>query len=330
MNHNVSSNLTNNMTSDEVIESFVTEVAQRLPKKQRNDVAFELRALLKEEVQGKAEELGREPDGALALEYLRGFGAPAEVAARYQPTLQVIDPTDGPRFVRATMIGLVVIWGLGLWEKLSEPFGSGWDILNPLSAWWGGVVIPSLWWPGVLVVGYGLAAWSRRRSPHKAVWTPRENVALAEKPGGRVALGLGVVGILCGLVVLIEPRWILDLFWGGNAAPVAYQALTYTESFRARQGPVLLGLLILYVPLYLTVLVAGQWTAPLRRLEQAHGLALFAAMVWTVLDGPVFAASNSDQACKGILVLILLGQLVFFGLELRRKIRPAPSLAGRA
>ena len=51
------------MNANDVIESYVTEVALQLPRKQRNDVAFELRALINEELQGKAEESGRSVSG---------------------------------------------------------------------------------------------------------------------------------------------------------------------------------------------------------------------------------------------------------------------------
>ena len=36
------------MNANDVIEAYVTDVALRLPRRQRNDVAFELRALLNE------------------------------------------------------------------------------------------------------------------------------------------------------------------------------------------------------------------------------------------------------------------------------------------
>ena len=40
------------MNANDVIECYVNEVAVQLPRAQRNDVAFELRALLQEELQG--------------------------------------------------------------------------------------------------------------------------------------------------------------------------------------------------------------------------------------------------------------------------------------
>ena len=86
------------MNANDVIESYVTDVAAQLPRKQRNDVAFELRALLDEELQAKAEAAGRGADAAMATELVRAFGRPADVAARYRPTLTIIDPADGHAF----------------------------------------------------------------------------------------------------------------------------------------------------------------------------------------------------------------------------------------
>src|SRR5207344_1899034 len=102
------------MNANEVIESYVTDVAVQLPRKQRNDVAFELRALINEGLQDRAEAAGRALDAAMAIEFLRVFGRPTDVAARYRPTLTIIDPADGHRFLRAAVIGLMVIWCLGL------------------------------------------------------------------------------------------------------------------------------------------------------------------------------------------------------------------------
>ena len=65
------------MNANDLIDSYVADVARLLPRKQRDDVAFELRALLVEELDAKAEAAHRAPDTALALELLTGFGRPA-------------------------------------------------------------------------------------------------------------------------------------------------------------------------------------------------------------------------------------------------------------
>lgn len=309
------------MNANDLIESYVTDVAVQLPRKQRNDVAFELRALLNEELQAKAEAAGRGADAAMATELLRAFGRPGDVAARYRPTLTIIDPADGPRFLRAAVIGLAVIWCMGLLMSL-RPIDSGWDLLTVLGQWWVGTVIPSLWWPGVLVVYFGVASWVHRRWPQTSEWKPRAGDL---SHGSRAGMVMGLVGIVCGIFVLTDPRWLLDVFWGGRAAPAAYEALTYTDTFLQRQAPWLLVLLMLNIPLFIAVIVKGRQSALMQRLEGGLSLVLCAVMAWTVLDGPVFLAPSSDRTVKFFLVLIVAFTLIYIGIKMHRSVRPTPS-----
>ena len=87
------------MTAGDVIESYVRDVAGYLPRTKRNDVAFELRTLLQDELAAKAAAQGRAPDKAMAMDLLAGFGRPAEAAARYQPRAPLIDPADNHNFL---------------------------------------------------------------------------------------------------------------------------------------------------------------------------------------------------------------------------------------
>jgi hypothetical protein len=308
------------MNANDVIEAYVTDVVLRLPRAQRNDVAFELRALLDEELQAKAEAGGREADAAVATAMLQAFGRPADVAARYRPTLTIIDPADGRAFLRATVIGLAIIWCLGLLENL-RPVDSGWDLLGVIGQWWWGAVVPSLWWPGVLVAGFGIGSWVRHRWPRTSQWKPRAGDRIH---GGRAAKVLGLVGIACGLFVLFDPHWLLDVVWQGRAAPAAYQALTYTDAFLHRQAPWLFGLIVLNIPIFVVVIAKGRWSATMRRIEDGLSLATCAAMAWTVMGGPVFMAPASDRMVKFLLVLITAVTLVTMGLQLYRRVRPAP------
>jgi len=314
------------MNANEVIESYITDVAVQLPRKQRNDVAFELRALLNEELQANAEVAGCSPDAAMAIEFLRGFGRPEDVAARYRPTLTIVDPADGPRFLRAAVVGLAIIWSAGLLQSLRQATDSGWNFLAALSQWWLGAVIPSMWWPGALVVAFGVASWARRRRPQSA-WTPRARDRIH---GGRAAMAMGLLGILCGLFVLVDPRWVLDFFWGGRAAPAAYEALTYTDTFLGRQAPWVLGLLTLNVPVFITVIVSGRWSVMMRRIQDVLGLITTAVLAWTVLDGPILMTKSSDQTAKFFMVLIVAFVLIDMGIKLHRSVRPTPNQQAQA
>ncbi|MBM3263701.1 MAG: hypothetical protein FJY97_09805 [candidate division Zixibacteria bacterium] len=311
------------MNANDVIESYVADVAALLPRKQRNDVAFELRALLNEELQAKAETDGRGVDAARAIELLHAFGRPADVAARYRPTLTVIDPADGYRFLQATIIGMAIIWGVGLLMPLWQPIDSAGDFLRALGQWWGTTVIPSLWWPGLLVVGFGVAAWTRRRWPQTSEWKPR---AHNQSAGSPVARAMGLVGIVFGVYILVDPHWLLDVFWGGRAAPSAYEALTYTDRVLHRQAPFLLALILLNIPLFIAIIVTGRRSVLVQRSETVLSLAMCAAIVWTVLDGPILMAPASEQTAKFFLVLIVVFTLIDVGIKLYRSVKPAPNL----
>ena len=312
------------MNANDVIESYVTDVAVELPRKQRNDVAFELRALLNEELQAKAEAAGRGADADMATELVRAFGRPGDVAARYRPTLTIIDPADGHAFLRAAVIGLAIIWGMGLLMRLRSPLDSEGGVLTALGQWWGTTVIPSMWWPGLLVVSFGAASWVRRRWPQTSEWKPRAGDRFH---GSRAAMVVGLVGVLCGLFVLIDPRWLLEAVFGGRAAPAAYEAFTYTDTFRQRQGPWLLVLMVLNIPMLIAAIVNGRWPATLRRARSWLTLVTCAVLAWTVLNGPVFIAPSSDRAVKFVMVLVVGLTLIDIGTKLYRSVRPAPARA---
>lgn len=310
------------MTAQDVIESYVADVAVLLPRKQRNDVAYELRALLTEQLQDKAETLGRGADVQMAIDMLRAFGSPKDVAARYLPALTIIDPAEGRKFLRISAIGMAAIWVLGLMKLLQRPIHSGWDLLSVWGQWWGSVVIPSLWWPGLMVVLFGLSTWTRRQWPQDADWKP---LARDRLHGGRAANIMGIVGMVCGLYLLAEPRWILDVLWDGKAAPAAYQALTYTEQFLNRQAPWLFVLVAAYIPMYTIAIAKGRWSTGMRSAETGQTLMLIAVMTWAVMDGPIFLASASDQTAKVLMALIIIWVLADLVWRRLRSVRPAPN-----
>lgn len=310
------------MNANEVIASYVNEVALQLPRKMRNDVAFELRALLLEECQAKAEEIGRQLDAEIAIHFLRDFGHPNEVAARYQPAVQIIAPSDGNQFLRLTIIGLLLIWSLGLLANFSQPINSAADFIRALSAWWGKTVIPSFWWPGVMVVSFGIASWARQRFPVKALWKPSAQDRII---GGRAAMGLGLIAMLCGIYLLVYPSWILDVIWGGKAAPIAYAALTYSDTFLQRQAPYLFALVALNIPFFFAVMIQGHWTTLLRRIETSLSLLTCVVMAWTIMDGPIMMTSTSDSTTKFIMGAIIVFSLLTMVVQFLRQVKPSPN-----
>lgn len=308
------------MNANDVVEAYVTDVALRLPRKQRNDVAFELRALINEGLQDRAEETGRAIDADIATEFLNAFGHPDVVAARYRPVLNIIDPVDGYKFARATFIGLAIIWGLGVLDIWIT--GSDAGYLNAIAQWLVGTVVGSLWWPGVLVAGFGISAWVGRRWPQNPQWKPKSNDRIR---GGRLGMVMCIMGMVLGLYILAEPTRVLDFFWDGHAAPLAYQALTYTDSFLQLKGPILFALILFNIPFFIAVIVKGQHTPMLRRIETASCLATCAVMVWVIMDGPIFMTATSDGMTKLILILLVFVTLITIAVQMYQSVKPTPN-----
>ena len=73
------------MDTQTIIEDYVNKVAAKLPRKLRNDVGLELRTLLTEQLASAGRDAARVPDSEMAMDVLRRFGPPGEVAARYSP-----------------------------------------------------------------------------------------------------------------------------------------------------------------------------------------------------------------------------------------------------
>jgi len=96
-----------------LIDSYVNEIARRLPHKQRDDVREELRSALRDTLDSRIEGEASEDD-VVAL--LREFGRPEQVAASYRPENQfLIGPALYPSFKTVTgfvltlLVSLVVV-----------------------------------------------------------------------------------------------------------------------------------------------------------------------------------------------------------------------------
>ncbi|GIF76765.1 hypothetical protein [Asanoa siamensis] len=288
------------LTTEELIDAYVADVARLLPRAQRADVAAELRALLREELAGSDDPLAR----------LRAFGLPGDVAARYGQPATVVDPSDGRRFVRWSVVGVVVIWLLG-----------GLAATDPLD-WYRSYGLAALWWPGFLVVCFGLAGFARRRWPARFLWRPRKSAAgLVNRPGRVAAFAFWVLGT----VVLVSAAWLLERL---GAAPEAVRALTFDPDFVRFTGPVVLALLVAELALYLTVTVHGRWRPLTRHVDVALGLLTCAALIRVLFAGPVYLGAAADSTVKFAIAVIVAVSLLDLLLKARRLIRRPHLVAG--
>ena len=287
------------MHATEVIETYIDDTVRLLPRRQRDDVATELRSLLNEELHARAQESGRPPDESLALSLVRGYGHPNEVAARYQPPWAIIDPADSTSFMRAAIIGAGALVLLGAISKRLPSLPGTADNL---------VKIGILVWLGLLVVAFGAKNWIRRRWPATVLWEPRDRDR-ANRVGTAV-----VVPIATFFVVLYgAPTWVLDQISGGRF-DTSWAA--YTADFQRLRLPCFIGLMVGLLALLSFVAIQGRWRRLTRRINIGLNMALACLILSFAVDGNIFQSSLVDQIARNVLALVAVIYVPSVGVQL--------------
>lgn len=315
------------MKPEELIENYVDDVVRRLPRKQRRDVGFELRELLADELRGRSEASGGEPDAQLALQLLSDFGRPADVADRYRPAgFTIIKPADAPQFARVALIGVGVQWVLTLTALFATPADVSW--LSRLGTWWVSWGLGAFWWPGLLITLSIIAAAvssqrdAREPAPPRIGELDRDWV---RRPVVALYIALGVIG---ATIVLSLPTLGI---WGSGLPQPLINVFEFDEGFLTWRAPwvVLLWAATLGVGVHL--LVKGRWTAVSRRVSLVISVAWIILLVVWVFAGPIFVPPATESATKFCLAALLVVFVVDLALTIRRSTRhrSAPVVAGK-
>ncbi len=316
------------MTPDAIIEAYVNDVAQRLPRAKRNDVAFELQALLREELQGKADEAGRPADEAMTLELVRAFGAPETVADRYRPPGIVIIPPQASRmFIWLALGGVALQWLVTLPAALSQPTEPGREHI-PFVAWYFAYGLGALWWPGFMIVATIIAAWVRTAWPPSSAsnWRPRAADTDRINQTGRA---FGAVAAVIGVAIVVGAIWSID-----NALPPHLQRVfALNPAFLPIAGPVVVAMWLLTAVVFGVTFFEGRWRPLTRRLDTAMTVVWLGVMLWLLNGPPVFQGQAANEGTRGgfaIVVLILLIDLAARLWKARRRVRPPADVTALA
>jgi hypothetical protein len=304
------------MDATEVIDSYVHDVARRLPLGKRDDVAFELRALLTDELGGLAEAQGRAPDREMAVAMLREFGRPADVAVRYYRPFTIIGPGDTWSFLVAAIAGGVLVSLLASSGPSSTASGELTQRAN----------LAFFAWLGALVVVFGAKSLILRYRPDAFAWTPRrvrdtDSVSRA----GAVVVALAWLALLACYLV---PGRVADLVSGGR---VAAGSLAYSASFlNPWRMAWLVGLLAIAAGLQLVVAVQGRWRPATRWARMAVTALVALQLGWHASYGAIFADARTERAAVPAFAWLSGVILVWCGILLYReysRVRPAPASA---
>lgn len=311
------------MTPDAVVEAYVSDVARRLPRAKRDDVALELRALLGDELSGKAEMSGRAADEATALELVRAFGAPEEVAERYRPAgFTIIPATRSARFAAIALSGVALQWAITLPAALLKEPGRE---LVMLGAWWLTYGLGALWWPGFMVSAAIVGGWVRHRWPPAQVSTWRPS-ARDRDDINRTAWVISSVAAAFGIAALVGAPW-----WGKNfLPPAAAGVFEYDADFLPLGGAVVVAMWTLTAASSAIVFFEGRWRPLTRQLDLAFTLLWLAVLTWLAVGPRIFVNNAADEAAKFWMGVLAAMVAIDFGLKIYRHLQQprAAALAG--
>jgi hypothetical protein len=313
------------MAPNQVIDTYVDDVVRRLPRAQRSDVGFELRALLIEELDGKAREAGRPADEAMAMALIGAFGAPEDVAQRYRPEgFVIIAPSQSQAFALWALVPVLVQWALTLPRVFAAPEAFPGHALGRLGAWWTTWGLGAFWFPGFLIAIAIVGAWVRHYWPSLTRWTPRQSVG--RKKLNRPLLALGLTAWAAGAAV-----WLGLALYGQQLPGVLPKVFAFDPQFMPSRAAWLPPLWVGHFCVYLMVFMEGRWRTLTRRLDLAFAAALSALMAWFVAAGPIFTSRPTDDAARVALAIIVLVTLVSVAVRLYRDqggIRPPHGVSG--
>jgi hypothetical protein len=290
------------MQPDELIASYVADVAGKLPIRMRGDVALELRSLLQEQLQARSAAAGRAPDAAMTVAMLQAFGHPERVAARYHPQWAIIDPGDTRNFVLAAVVGGALLVAASVPTALLHPER------------YRGPEAFLVWWLGALVLYFGLKSWALRRYPKQRAWNPHSIETHQPKRLGSVVLAL----LICaGVVAYGAPQWLYAQLSGGRQLA---HWLDYDAAFRLERLPWLLALWTGQGVLFLVAAIRGRWTSRMRWLNRAFSLGAMAVLAWFIHAGRLFVESVPNESALAFARAFLFVMLIDMGVKIYREV----------
>ena len=122
----------------DLLDKYMVEVGKHLPRKNRLDLQAEIRSTIEDMLEDRSQETGRPVDETLIAEVLKEYGAPAGVAAGYQPVRYLIGPRLYPIFemvVKIVLAVLTVLSLVGFGIVAARSGGAGEAFLASLGKW---------------------------------------------------------------------------------------------------------------------------------------------------------------------------------------------------
>ena len=250
-----------------LIDSYVNEIARRLPRKQRDDVRAELRSALRDALDSRIEGEASEDD---VVTLLREFGRPEQVAASYRPESQfLIGPALYPSFKTVTGVVLTVLVSLVVvgfvLDLVVDPPQAGRVVVRLLG------LLAEVWETAlsafaIIVLIFGLLQRFAEDEKPEESWDPRELPQARDRD--LVGRGEAAVGIIIPAVFLVLFN-VMKSHYGVRVNPS--EAMLLNDVFQDHL-PWLNLALVLGIALNAWLFRTGHWHWPTRLFSWGTGI----------------------------------------------------------
>ena len=264
--------------STNLIDTYVSEVGRRLPRKTRADIEAEIHSAIQDVLEERSQKTGKPVDDELILAILKEYGDPEKVAASYMPERYLIGPRLYPIFTLVVRIVLSVTailaligLGIALGQSISSPQSVFATIVREVADF-GAAAMTVL---GNIVLIFAILEWALYRSGEKInlkdalkgkEWDPRTLAKVS--PSNQVKLGetiIETVGCFAAIVIFnFYPRIIgftpslNSVFESGNWSSVTFVPLLSEAFFH--YVPYLTLVWALTIILDIVLLRMSRWT----------------------------------------------------------------------
>lgn len=287
----------------DLIERYVKEVGRHLPRDQQTDVENELRSLLQDMVEDRAQTKVAQADEDLVADILLEFGHPKKVAASYADQHQyLIGPQLFPIFklvlgVVTAVLGAMILVGVTLSARSSDAFLQDWLTLIVRAI---PDFVENMLRSGAIIVI--IFAVLERTLPAETfdeaqdeTWDPRELPAVdSKKPVDRGELILGIGFSLFLLVLLnIFPQWAGVIYFVDDTVQ---SVALLSENFFVNILPWLNLSLVAAIIADSYKLYTGRQTRLVQTISVGATIVSLVAIYMLITRGPIFGVNEELMA----------------------------------
>lgn len=313
------------MDTNEMIDRYVNEVGEHLPRKMRADIEMELRSLLLDTLE---EQCDGEPTPKIAAELLREFGHPEEIAAQYRPEEALIGPRLFPTYkvvitITLSVVAVLHLLGLGftLWQSSGQDFIN--VMLNSIFTFGQSAIMNA----GIVTLIFAMIERTvgdslDLREKQAKTWDPYQLPPV--KDPDRIDRGELVVGIVFSLAVISWLNFFPNWFGGSRIFGEDTGIFVLVTAEFLELIPWITASLLLDVALKTAVLLQGRWNRVTRWLEiAATGFGLYVTyLVFSLED--ISIVPFFTTGAKAVLAIVLLVGILEIGGKLYRLLRGRP------